>query len=542
MSTFVSLTICMFLLVSYRVDMEKYNLIKRTEQNLYRPQVVEGPWSRGYSPRPLFSRLPTGEIFLIERGTDRRGAGYFFSKDGELNRMIILLPPGANGKPGTLSGTSTVFRNSDSEFGSYDNSYRLNLFDPQGELSRSLLVPIAFQSSIFITATFNQNLLALGGLHIKDTFLTPLVLLMNYDSLSTAPLTFSLCEDAYGELKSKGAQSFFGINVTSLSDRRILCTIGHSSDIYLLFRDGTLLEEKTIPTHFQPLRSAPCYESAWDKPDEKGRLSAEAEQWLTVWTHTYPGYELSGDRFLVPRVLYPVFNLDLYSYSDRDIKYLGYASTDKEFLFADSSGIYLLEGKDDTSIVVGRYEIVPSNFREEQGIGWATMQLSAEQLTGIRRVAPDTIRSDTCEPCDREKRRPKGYRSTIENIKLISADSVEYSLKNSLAPDKDHIIVFGAPQDCPLDNVLRAAERFVAENPNSDLTLVFTHPYAGELNEFLKLAQTNWIYPILGNLDYKRLEPILKSQVCFLVVSKDGTITASADYPGDYPDFVPKPR
>lgn len=534
-----------FLLSIASSDFSHLNLVKRCEFNLYRPKTVGPPVLKGLQIRPLFARIPSGEIFWIEvGGAQKLWMGYFFSSDGELKRTLPIPTGSAEriSRPGSITVPYTLYRDAKSRFGCYDISKRLNIFDRNGNYASSLLMPLSLSSSSISDVVYDHNTLAIASRNIQTNY--PVVSIVELNETDVQLKSYQLCEKLYSKAEKKGpfAGTFIDPLVNIISTGEVVFNLSISPDIHLLTKDGILLVERTIPDHFRSFLDAVDFDKVWFKYDSSGCISGEAEEWFKTWTHSYPVYELSNNRLVVPRVLYPTFNLDLYSYSDKEIKYLGYASADKEFLFADTSGIYLLESKDDTSIVVGKYEIVTPNFREERELGWSTKMLTAEQLKGIHKVVPDTSNSDTCKPCDREKLKPKGYCNTIDSVRLISSDSIEYSLKDMLTRDKDHIIVFSSPQECALYNVFNAARDYVNDKPGFDLTLVFSHPFPEELGIVAKLAQIDWDYPILTNIDYKRIEPILKSPACFLVVSKDGTITASADSPADYPDFVPKPR
>ncbi len=543
MKSFILLLYSLFIFNTASADTGHFGLIKRGELNLYRPKIVGAPVLKGLQIRPLFARTPSGEVFFIEMGgAQKLWIGYFFASDGELQRTIMVPTNTKVTLPGRIALPYSVFVDSESRFGCYDNSKRLNFFDANGEFNSSLLMPLSLSSSRISDAVYNHDKLVLAARNIQTSYPEISVIDPNKSPLSC--LSIPLCEDLYSQALEKGAYAcaFIDPLVNFISTGEVVFNLSISPEVYFVNNDGSIIAEKTIPEHFRSFVNAGDFDETWFSYDSNGCISNATEEWFKTWTHSYPIYEYSDNHLVVPRVLYPTFYLDLYSYSDKDIEYLGYASTDKEFLVADTSGVYLLESKNDTSIVVGRYELVLPNYREERGIGWATTQLSPEQVAGIRRVIPDTTDSDTCKPCDKEKRRPTGYCSSIDTIKLVSADSVEYSLYNSLIPDTNHIIVFGSPQECALYNLFNAALDYVKNNPGFDLTIVFTHPFPEELRMVAKLAKIDWDYPILTNLDYKRLYPILKSQVCFLVVGKDGTITASADYPTDYPGFVPKPR
>ncbi len=516
-----------------------FSLVKRNELYLFRPKIVGLPVLKGLNIRPLFSRLPGGEIFMVELGGAQKvWGGYFFSPEGDVERMIMI-PSGTKNPPrGIISAPFTVFGNSSVGFGIYDNSKRLSLFDAYGKLQSSIALPVTIDSGRVTDVVYDKNKLIAATRNVQTNY--PSITVVDYQSTPVKSFSIQLCKDMYSQAEKKGsnAGAFIDPVVNILPSGVVAFNLSISPEINLITKDGKLISNKTTPDHFRSFLNAENFDDSWFSYDSNGCISQKAEEWFKTWTHSYPVYELSNNRLVVPRVLYPIFNLDLYSYSDKEIKYLGYVSTEKEFLYADTTGVYLLEDKDDTSIIVGKYEVVAPGFAEDREHGWSTIRLTAEQLAGIHKVAPDTSKSDTCKPCDKEKLKPKGYSNTIDSIRLISADSIEYSLKGKLAPDKDHVIVFGGISDCALYFINNATYNYVKNKTNVDLTVVLSSPYASELEEGAKLASIDWKYPILTNLDYNRLNPILKSSVCFLVVSKDGTITASAEYP----NFAPKPR
>jgi len=506
---------------------EGFSLLKQSETCLYRPEFPGKPWSQNYSPRPLFARLPTGEIFMIEKDL-MTGWGYFFTPGGKLNRMINLIPPSGKGTPGKISGVTTIFVTPRGEFGTYDNARRINLFDPQGNLNSSFLHP-CFRGGGIVTAAFDYNTLAFGGftIDIQDSVRTmyPRFVIVDYENPSEGFLSPSICEYAYTEAEPKGkmVHAFVTENVTALAFGKIACNVGSYPHVYIVSEDGTMIEEDTLPSHFRPLAKADILGFDWPEAEKGGHLTEETERWLTTWTHSYPIYEYSDNRLIVPRVLYPTFYLDLYSYSDEKIEYLGYTSTDKEFLFADSSGVYLLERKDDTSVVVGQYELVTADFHETRESEWTTNRLAAEGATGIRKVPPDTSGRSPDYP------KKKEYSTKIDTVKLVSVDGVEYLLIDSLTSGKGHVLVFGAPQDCGISKAIEDAQKYVEENPDFDYTVVYTHPYPEELKEFIRLKRSYCDYPILTNTDKERLENVLRRSLCLLVVSEDGTIVSRVE-------------
>lgn len=509
---------------------ECYSLVKREEIYLYRPKIVGPPLGRSFIIRPYFVHLPTGESFYVDiGGSKEQWIGYFFALEGEVERIIVLNPPGARGKPGSVSPVYTVFANSGNKIGTYDNSKRLNLFDALGNLSRSFLMPLTVDSAVVMSAVFDQNIIAVASKDVMNRF--PVVTIFDYQEYPTKRISFTPNKKEYLLLKTTDAEPgrFIEAHTSILSTGEVVCNVNSQPEIFIITKEGTISEEKTVPPHFKSLSHAENPDPTWFVHDENGCRRPKAEQWFTTWTHSYPAYEYAPSTLIVPRVLYPTFFIDVYSYTDGNIEYLGFARSNKPFLFADSTGIFLLEEDNDTLIVVGRYEIVTPDYREERESGWTTKRLSAEELAGIQKVPPDT--SEPCPDCPREKHRPRGYCSKIDTIKLVSADSVEYLLVDSLAPDNDHVILFGVPQECAMFYALQAAQNYIEENPGFDLTIVYTHPYPEELKEFLRLVRTQYECLILNNIDGKRLRPILKTSVCFLVVSKDGKITASADYP-----------
>ena len=517
-------------------DMHTYNLRKQSEICLYRPRIVGEPVLKGLQTRPLFACLSTGEIFLVEMGgIQKQWMGYFFAPNGIISRVIIPKPIGTSQKPGIVSITFTLFGSASVGFGSYDCSNRLNLWDATGKFTSSLLVPISLDSGRTTQAVCDKNLLVLGSNNIKTNY--PCVSIIKDLGSSTQSQSIPLDHKLYSQAITKGKYSYAFTSplVNVLSSGKIAFNLSISPSIYLMTEDGSIIEADTTPPHFCSILDASNFEDLWLNYDTNGCISQDAEEWFKTWTHSYPVYEYADNRLVVPRVLYPTFYLDLYSYSDKEIKYLGYASSDKEFLFADSEGIYLLEGKNDTSIVVGMYQLISDSYQKDANPSWSMVYLSSEQLTGIRKIKPGSPKSDTCKSCDRKNRKPRGFSNSIEKIKLISPDSVEYSLIDSLVPEMNHILVFGSPQDGILYYAFEEAQKYIKDNAGFDLTVVLTHPYPDELRAVAKLCKIDWNYPTLTNLDIERLYTILKNPLCFLVVSKDGCITASTEFPTGCP-------
>ncbi|MBD3284754.1 hypothetical protein GF359_00295 [candidate division WOR-3 bacterium] len=185
-------------------------------------------------------------------------------------------------------------------------------------------------------------------------------------------------------------------------------------------------------------------------------LNEEGEEWLSTWTYSYPVYEYSDNRLIVPRICYPTYYLDMYSYSQDKIEYLGYASTDKRFLFADSSGIYLEESKDDISVVLGKYSIVSYHELEEKR-GWSVSSFLPNETSERR-----TVRSKKLEPSTTskpQKVKSRQYISNLDTFKMLSSDSCDYLLLDSLTYEKHHVILFSRPQDCGLKTTLEEAQK-----------------------------------------------------------------------------------
>jgi len=529
---------------------QQFSLIKRSEIYLYRLKLHDEPWSQNYTMSPHFGRLPTGEIFMIEKDKNHIGSGYFFSPTGEIVKMFLLEKPQpmrARGRPGSLSSPANVFTNSSNEFGTYDHlPKRINLWNANGKLNRSFIIPkISFLNNkkVITSAAFDHKILALGYLDFSEfdqtnMIVTPSILLYDFNNYLNIPINYPISKDSYNQALSKGAAALVTVNVNILLNDKVACNVSDCHEVYLITKKGAILIEDTVPSHFRSIGDATPIDELEDcgcpdLRDDEGHMPKELEEWVTTWTHSYPVYEYTNNKLIVPRVLHPMNYLDLYYYSDTSLSYIGYAEIDKRFLFADSSGVYVLEGKDDTSVVIGKYEIVTTDYRKNQGMGWVATDLSSEQLAGIRKVSPDT--SKPCPDCPREKYKPK--RSKINKLKLLSPDSVAYFLIDSLNTDKEHVILFGPPQDWRMSAAFDAAKKYCSnDSANYDLTVVYTHPYPVELKWASLLTQV--VDLTLVNLDEKRLVSFIENEVTFLVVSKDGTIVASANYPG----FEPKPR
>jgi len=514
---------------------EEFHLLKRGETILYRPGWVAEPYSKSFKYHPYFCRAPTGEIFMVEIGADKKGMAYFFTSEGKLRKKFALKSCcgfAATGKPGSLNGISRVFLATDKEFGTVDNTYRLSLWDFDGNLTFSMILPSYHlkRYHYFRFPVFNRKILVSGLVYMPlDSNLNGSVqiLKLDYEDRTAQPQLYPLREDACSLMLSKGADGFISPHVSVLSDGKIAYTLNLFPDVYLLSDDGTILIESSVPPHYRSFLDAESLTVSLTKGDSTGRMGMpeEIEQWVSTWTHSYPVYEYSGNRLLVPRVLYPTVNLDIYSYSDTNITYHGYASTEKEFLFADSSGVYLLEEKDSIRVVVGVYTIETSKVMGE--IAKVGAPPTDEEFLDIKKVPPDP--SDDCQKCSRKKYR--GRAKNIQKVKLLSTDSTEYLLADSLASGKGHLILFAGSLGYKPTFGVVAAEYYLKEYPDYEFVIVYTHPYPEELKESVKLIQMQTDYRILTNIDEERLKPLLKTSMSLLFVSKDGMITASADYP-----------
>lgn len=535
--SFVKLLLVVLTTTQVEPQPEEFHLLKRGETILYRPSWVAEPFSKSFKYHPFFCRAPTGEIFMVEMGSDKKGMAYFFTSDGKLRKKFALKSCcgfAATGKPGSLNGISKVFLATDREFGTVDNTYRLSLWDLDGNLTFSMILPSyqLKQYHYIRFPVFNRKTLVSGLVYMPlDSNLTGSVQIykLDYENSTAQPQFYPLRDDADSLFLYKGAEEFLAPHVSILSNGKIAYTHNLFPDVYLVSDDRTMLIESSIPPHYRSFLDAESLTADMPRiishPTGRRSMSDEMEQWVSTWTHSYPVYEYSGNRLLVPRVLYPTVNLDIYSYTDTNITYHGYASTEKEFLFADSSGVYLLEEKDSTRVVVGVYSVETSKIME--GISRVEVPPTDEEFLDIKKVLPDP--SDDCQKCSRKKYR--GRAKNIRKVKLLATDSTEYLLADSLASGKGHLILFAGSLGYKPTFGVVAAEYYLKEYPDYEFVIVYTHPYPEELKESVKLIQMQTDYRILVNIDEERLKPLLKTSMSILLVSKDGKITASADYP-----------
>jgi hypothetical protein len=481
---------------------------------------------------------------MVEIGDDKKGMAYFFTSEGKLRKKFTLKACcglAATGKPGSLNGIFKVFLATDKEFGTEDITHRLSLWDLDGNLTFSMILPSYHleRYHYFWFPVFDRKILVSGLVYMPlDSNLNGSVqiLKLDYEDSTAQPQLYPLREDADSLFLSKTAKKFLAPHVSILSNGKIVYTHNLFPDVYLISDDGTILIESSVPPHYRSFLDAESLTADMPRiishPTGRTSMSDEMEQWISTWTHSYPVYEYSDNRLLVPRVLYPTVNLDIYSYSDTNISYYGYASTEKEFLYADSSGVYLLEEKDSTRVVVGVYSVETSKIMER--ISRVEAPPTLEEFLDIKKTPPDP--SDDCQKCSRKKYR--GRAKNIRKAKFLSPDSIEYQLLDSLASDKDHLILFATSLGYKPTFGVAAAEYYLKEKPDYELVIVYTYPYPEELKESAKLIRMQTDYRILTNIDEERLKPLLKTSMSILFVSKDGTITASADYPR----FEVKPR
>lgn len=473
---------------------------------------------------------------MIERGVEK-GLAYFFSPCGELRKIIktnMCCAVYVQGSPGNLAGIQSVFVNSKNEFGTFDQGYRLSLWDPSGNLTYSIALP-TYQLKDFyylIPPVFDHSTFASGLYHFNpvDSSGNTEFVLLSFDDPGFAPKIIPLRNDAVKLACKKGAQAYIKILVTPLSSGSFACNINFFPEIYLISKSGKVITADTVPSHFRSLMDADSFAlKPSELEDSNGHMSEAAERWFSSWSHSYQSYEISENRLLVPRVLYPTYYLDIYSYSDTNISYIGYVSTQKRFLYADTSGVYLEESWDVDKRVVGKYSLV--DFSHLDNIAAKEIEATeiSEKISGIKKVESNP--GGDCSKCSREKEY-KGRKKAIRNLKLVSPDGNEYVLLDSLSPGKEHLILLSARLGLVSTMATSIARDFVRENPELSLVIVLTHPYPQELNESLKLLrimQTD--YRILSNIDENRLKPYLKSPVSILKLSKEGEIIESAEWP-----------
>lgn len=519
-----------FIGVPLNAQTADFSLIKRGEICLYRPYLTQRPFSRVYRATPLFIPLPNNRFFLTETGPRGKQMSYLFSENGELE-IIINNSNSKASPPGQLSMINNLFPASDERFGVYDMTKRLTLFETNGDFSESIVLPLTVNSALILSASVYNNTIAVAGIKSDsgNTYAACGILDCSDSQIDTSFYSFG--EDNYAEMKKIGtaATAAFHPNVTILSENVFACNISSCPEVRVFRRDGSILIYDTPPPHYKSIILTEPPDSTVPRYTKEGIINEPYEEWFSTWTHSYPPYAYVENEIIVPRILYPDNYLDVYSYSGDELSFLGFAHTDKSFLYADSMGVYLLENSDDTSIIVGVYEIIPPSYRNESGSLWTTMNLSLDELSGIRKVEPDT--SDPCGGCDREKRRPRGYETELGNIKLVSVDGGEYSLQDSLTSGCEHVVLFGGIQDCAMHYALIAAERYIEEEQNCNLTIVYTHEYPQEFREFVRLMGTQTEHRILTNIDFEKLEPVVKSSVEFLVINNGGRIVLSSVYP-----------
>lgn len=523
---------------------ESLILVKRKEIVLYRSASDIEPYSKSFLYEPFFCRAGTGEVFLVERNKDGKGVIYFFASNGELRKMVELNPCCAintQGGPGNVAGIQSVFVNRNNEFGTYDTGYRLSFWDVYGNLQyTTILSPYQLKMYYYLKSlVFDRRVLA-SGIY----FFNPIkaiggtqAAIFDYENTNSDPKIFDLPGEACSLAFSKGAESYTRIQVASLSTGQYACNVNLLHGIYIVSEDGKMLSNETVPPHFRSLAYADSL-SPKVVEDSLGRRSQEVEDWLCTWTHSYRAYEYGQGRLLVPRVLYPATYLDLYSYTNDSITYNGYATCPKPFLFADTSGIYLEETRNSEELIVGKYSLVDTSLLNSNmsKMEQEAMQV-AEKVSGIRKVAPSN--DEDCLKCSRKSKKYRGNRNNLRNLKLLSPDSTEYVLLDSLTNDEDHLILFMARMGLITSVATYIAQNYNYENPELDLTIVLTHPYPAELEEslrFLRLMQTD--YRILANTDENRLKPFMKSPVSLLEISEDGRIEKS----GQWPNFAMQSR
>lgn len=531
---FVKLLLVVLTTTQVEPHPEEFHLLKRGETILYRPSWGAEPFSKRFKYHPFFCRAPTGEIFMVEMGADNKGMAYFFTSEGKLRKKFALKSCcgfAPVGEPSSLNGVTRMFLASDKEFGTVDKTNRLSLWDVDGNMTFSVVLP-SFglkRFHYYYKPVFNRKTLVSPIQYApldteQDGYGWVKLLILDYEDSTAQPELYPWLGETDSLFFNEPANGYFIPYVTILSNGKFGCTHNLSPEIYIFSEEGEVLVERTKPLHYRSILDAESPPTV--NETNIGNCSPEEiQQWVSTWTHSYPVYELSRNQLLVPRIMYPTVNLDIYTYTDTSISYKGFVSAEKEFLFADSTAIYLLEEKDSSQVVLGVYAIDDS--MEIDIMTQMVERPTDEEFFGIKKVAPDP--SDDCQKCSRKKYR--GRAKNIQKVKLLSTDSTEYLLADSLASGKGHLILFAGSLGYKPTFGVVAAEYYLKEYPDYEFVIVYTHPYPEELKESVKLIQMQTDYRILTNIDEERLKPLLKTSMSLLFVSKDGMITASADYP-----------
>ncbi|GEM_PF-6042125 len=523
---------------------QEYSLIKRSEIYLHRLKLGGRPWSKNLNVGFRFAHLPNGNSFLFERDKNNFGRAYFFKPNGELNKSILLKIPSRlspKGKPDDLASITNTLTNSYNNFLTYDLSFgKLKLWDARGNLVRNFFLPSNPDfnpDKLILTGSFDYNTLAFGCFYLTyeegKSICVPKALVFDQNDTLKPPLEVILLKDTTKLPEDPGPYYIVQVNV--ISEDLTACYVTDYPELYLIRKDGTVLRENTVPPHFRSIEDAAPPPVRKDTEcgckninDDDGYFLEAMEEWVSTWTHSIVApYKYLNNTLIVPRERDSTSYLDMYSYSKDSVSYLGYASIDnKKFLFADTSGVFMLERKDDTCVVVGKYSIITPDYRESRPGGWSNANLNYEQLAGIHKV-----------PANKQEKPPKPPLETnISTLKLLSSDSIEYSLIDSLSNGKNHVILFVAPENYFANKGFKAAQKYwLNDSTNSDFTVVYIYPYPDEFMPLRRLMQCN--HPIFTDIKSSNLKPFMRKEVSFLIVSKDGTVSSIADYP----DFELKP-
>ena len=112
---------------------------------------------------------------------------------------------------------------------------------------------------------------------------------------------------------------------------------------------------------------------------------------------------------------------------------------------------------------------------------------------------------------------------SINTINVKSWEGNNIRLKTLLPADKHHFVLFMGPFDCGWLKMLQTGKEFTGENPDFDLTVIMTHPYAEELKWLTKgLDLGTRIIPNTDSLLLHKLGVLTAPDI--LIVHRNGKI------------------
>jgi hypothetical protein len=455
---------------------------------------------------PIFHAFRNGNAVLLD-GNQL----YFFDDKQRLRRIVGGIGHG----PGTFPEVCvSSIPTPDDQIVATDRMGRVNIWDAEGDLVQSLIIPDLSASPNAVCVCGRRAFVAGKFLESGTTFLG----VKEYD-LDRRVYTSSIYEVDIGRRSlaaRKGVCPISRAFVCVVDKNTVCCNVSISTDFVVWDGQARTRKENTvIPRGAVPLSSAPdCNEDKiyqeWSRAKSQGAADSIVDTYRSKWSWSASPSLYSDTIVIIRRRTVRPYMLDFYS--ARDASLIGQCITDRPFMASDSKWIYLCEGYDDTSLVVGKYRAV----------------FEAESIPQVKVVYYQKPPTKLLEQYEKEAVVAAQLPADIGQAEVVAPQGETLRILSELPMTGDRaLVLFLSPFDCALQ-LLSASREFVHSSRGYDLCLVITHEDTCDLRNYAEGIESLYGVPVLMNTDRNKLiEAGFRSHPILIAVNRGGTVLAT---------------